>query len=57
MLGTILFAAQLALSPCKPRGLQETLQCGKLTVFEDRVARSGSLRCFAVVAAQHEVTG
>ncbi|HEY6136788.1 MAG TPA: alpha/beta hydrolase [Thermoanaerobaculia bacterium] len=37
----ILFAAQLALSPCKPQGSAETLQCGKLTVFENRAAKSG----------------
>src|SRR4029079_3336240 len=37
----ILFAAQLALSPCKPQGAVETVQCGKLTVFENRAAKSG----------------
>src|ERR1051325_6338669 len=37
----ILFAPQLALSPCKPQGSAETLQCGKLTVFENRAAKSG----------------
>jgi pimeloyl-ACP methyl ester carboxylesterase len=37
----ILFAAQLALAPCKPHGVAETLQCGKLTVFENRAAKSG----------------
>src|SRR5947199_3907637 len=37
----VLLATQLALSPCKPAGVAETLQCGKLTVFEDRAARAG----------------
>jgi pimeloyl-ACP methyl ester carboxylesterase len=37
----ILFAAQIALSPCKPPGAAEELRCGKVTVFENRAARSG----------------
>src|SRR4051812_50053099 len=40
MLG-VLLATQLALSPCKPAGVAETLRCGKLTVFENRAARAG----------------
>jgi pimeloyl-ACP methyl ester carboxylesterase len=37
----ILFAAHLALSPCKPPRVADTLQCGKLTVFENRAAKNG----------------
>src|SRR4051812_49744159 len=40
MLG-VLLATQLALSPCKPAGVAETVRCGKLTVFENRAARAG----------------
>src|ERR1041384_7575883 len=29
------------LKPCKLPGIQEELQCGKLTVFENRATRSG----------------